>query len=78
MPYIDPFNPAPYTTSLNPAQIKAPPMQSAATLPKLTSTQFNQVAKYAKWAISATQYEDSKTVEENLLKALALIQTGRE
>jgi len=45
---------------------------------KLTTAQYVQAGKYAKWAISAMQYEDSKAAAENLRKALNLMTVGHE
>ncbi len=45
---------------------------------QLTSAQYVQAGKYAKWAISAMQYEDSKAAADNLRKALNLMTVGHE
>jgi hypothetical protein len=45
---------------------------------QLTTAQYVQAGKYAKWAISAMQYEDSKAAADNLRKALNLMTVGHE
>lgn len=45
---------------------------------KLSPSDMNKAQKYCKWAVSALDYEDSKTAIDNLQKALSLLKTGKD
>lgn len=45
---------------------------------KLSPSDMNKAQKYCKWAVSALDYEDSKTAIDNLQKALNLLKTGKD
>ncbi|XP_063605399.1 vacuolar protein sorting-associated protein VTA1 homolog [Penaeus indicus] len=55
-----------------------PVTQTSSTGVKLSPSDMNKAQKYCKWAVSALDYEDSKTAIDNLQKALNLLRTGKD
>ncbi|XP_068249813.1 vacuolar protein sorting-associated protein VTA1 homolog [Palaemon carinicauda] len=47
-------------------------------LPKLSPDLITKAQKYCRWAVSALDYEDSKTAMSNLQKAISLLSTGQD
>ncbi|XP_064089564.1 vacuolar protein sorting-associated protein VTA1 homolog [Macrobrachium nipponense] len=47
-------------------------------LPKLSPDMITKAQKYCRWAVSALDYEDSKTAMSNLQKAVNLLSTGQD
>jgi len=80
-PYAPPSAPAPAPTP-TPAVAPAMSNMSISTPTGATATlSYDKVAKaqkLCKYAISALDYQDTKTAVENLTKALHLVQTGEE
>ncbi|XP_042207210.1 vacuolar protein sorting-associated protein VTA1 homolog [Homarus americanus] len=72
VPHSLPAQPPPTNVYHSPA----PPTTGGSVT--LSPDMIGKAQKYCKWAISALDYEDSKTAINNLQKALTLLTTGRD
>uniref|UniRef100_A0A1Y1N6R7 Vta1/callose synthase N-terminal domain-containing protein n=1 Tax=Photinus pyralis TaxID=7054 RepID=A0A1Y1N6R7_PHOPY len=81
-PYVSPA-PSPAPRTLPPVAPEPTPIPQTSTISPSASGSLNpedmeKAQKFCKWAASALAYDDVNTAIDNLQKALALLQTGRD